>query len=203
VFFPVGTDRPARRRPAALDRPVTPVPCYGPAVSPKHSVTPVHCLCTDCTLSWLKSHEVPDLPAFSLREFCGCLCASQYLPALACIARGAPPSPRCTRGTNHPAAADAAAQRAPRAAAHGAAAACFGTSPSGSSIRTCTCLSASRPAPKPALQSFTLLPCGCCRIPMASGNRHPPPLRHGGVCLIPVAIRQQPQYRLLPLLTAR
>ena len=24
--FPVGTDRPARRRPAALDRPVTPVP---------------------------------------------------------------------------------------------------------------------------------------------------------------------------------
>ncbi len=31
VFFPVGTDRPARRRPAALDRPgLSPVPFHGP-----------------------------------------------------------------------------------------------------------------------------------------------------------------------------
>ena len=76
--FPVGTDRPARRRPAALDRPVTPVPCYGPASrrnSAFHWNTVVYQLYAVVTYS----HERSLVPQPSLREFCRVLCDLQYL----------------------------------------------------------------------------------------------------------------------------
>ena len=143
--FPVGTDRPARRRPAALDRPVTPVPCYGPASrrnSAFHWNTVVYQLYAVVTYS----HERSLVPQPSLREFCRVLCDLQYHPALACTARGAPPSPRCTRGTTLPSRRwRGGAARFARCHRWLSSHPCW--YPALRFLRTCPCLSAGRPAP--------------------------------------------------------
>jgi hypothetical protein len=76
--FPVGTDRPARRRPAALDRPVTPVPCYGPASrrnSAFHWNTVVYQLYAVVTYS----HERSWLSSLFIFVKLEVLCDLQYL----------------------------------------------------------------------------------------------------------------------------
>ena len=192
--FPVGTDRPARRRPAALDRPVTPVPCYGPASrrnSAFHWNTFVYQLYAVVTYS----HERSLLSSLFIFVKAEVLCDLQYLPAHACTARGAPPSPRCTRGTTLPSSRwRGGAARFARCHRWPSSHPCW--YPALQVLRTCSCLSL-QPARPRAGPAESLLSCGCCRIHMASGIIPADQTRRG---LIPVATRQQPQLqvRLLP-----
>ena len=103
LFFPVGTDRPARRRPAALDHPVSPVPGIGPAglesSVPRRAVYQPRAS-QPGSLSQLR---------FSQLRFAEPFCL-QIAPRSACVLTRRSTIPQGTRGGfAHPAAADAAA----------------------------------------------------------------------------------------------
>jgi hypothetical protein len=78
VFFPVGTDRLARRRPAALDRPVSPVPCIGPARLES---------CTVCTPPCGFEPRVFQPPRQSLVDFAVPVCSFRFTPSSAGFTR--------------------------------------------------------------------------------------------------------------------
>ena len=74
VFFPVGTDRPARRRPAALDHPVSPVPGIGPAGLESSVPRPVYKLYTAPAASGRKSSSPS---AYPHRDFAKPVCFAE------------------------------------------------------------------------------------------------------------------------------
>ena len=170
MFFPVGTDRPARRRPAALDRPgslpslFTVRPGWAVLVSAAYNLYADALFQGDRrSPASLRSQEI---------STGRCLC---HISPRACLARRAPPSPRVTRGTTLPAAAVAAA------AALRAAPRCAGPSvrlrvalvprppgpfSSGRAPFSCTCIGliASFSAMSRPLQCVASHGDGCCRV---------------------------------------
>ncbi len=193
MFFPVGTDRPARRRPAALD---LPVPSLHRAGS-----------------GWKHSRAFQPL-SLSQRRYAEPVCSADWpgRPRSACVlTRGRRrlhrPSPQGTRGGYcHPAAADAAAC-ALRALRRTAPATRRGVPPAlrvlpahdGPACQSASALTESqaqalqpRDCAKCRTQSphpgrlcvgpaeLSLLSCGCCRSPMSAGAgaRHVSSSRH-------------------------
>ena len=188
-FFPVGTDRPARRRPAALDRPGHSRPLLG-RLGKLASVRPgrKHKLCLCFRVLIVRARPInradtrPSVAFFSQRETARGL-ARAFLPR---AASSAPPSPRDTRrdvhgGTTLPAAASRQLRRfAPQALR-----APLVPRPPGPA-RMCPCFSALAATTRwssPAVRSL-LAADGCCREP--ARIRVGPPGRH--VCVVHVAL---------------
>ncbi len=97
-YFTVGTDRPARRRPAALNRPVTPVPlnwagCRMELPRTLERQTPT---CTPMYAISTFNHECSTPPQPFLQNCCGTVFPCKHRPARTHTARGAPPAPGCT-----------------------------------------------------------------------------------------------------------
>ncbi len=147
LFFPVGTDLPARRRPAALDLPVSPVSVIGPA------------------LAGNSLESTPSVPAPQpiSATICGACVLCRFTLRSACVLTRHSTVPRVHGGGYcHPAAADAAAS-ALRALRRAAPATCQGVPPSLRVLPDVPCLSAAHTASAscvvgcvPALQSSLL-----------------------------------------------
>jgi hypothetical protein len=175
-------NRPASLLVAGSTRPASHSwPLLWAGLLPEPSVLFKQKSCLQQSTCWplIDQYVLDSLPFLSAKLLQG-LCAFQCLPAHACTARCAPPSQRCcTRVTAHLATAVA----------------CLGTPPSGFSIWTCTSLSESRLAPEQALQS-RFPPVDIVGFPYHQSSLYPP-RKPDTAGLIPVAIRQQPQHRLL------
>jgi hypothetical protein len=179
LFFPVVTDRPARRRPAALEPPVSPVPQAGivPAgMEPGPSVPrPVDTLYTARAVYRPRASQ-PVTVSLSQLQFAEPVCL-QITPRSACVLtrRSTIMIPQGTRVTVffcHPAAADASALRALR---RGSA-----PGPPRPALRVLPgCALLLQPAQSPASCGVALCRpctgralfslCGCCRYPMSAG----------------------------------
>jgi hypothetical protein len=165
----------ARRRPAALDHPVSPVPGIGPAGLESSVSRPVYSLYTARAVS---TASAPARQPISGHRDLRCPChwhgACRLPRAARACPRGAPPSPRVHGGGfAHPAAADAdAAASALRALRRGPAP--WAPRPPGPSrTRMCSVSAATRHPRlavwlrRPCRAHFSL--CGFCRYSMATG----------------------------------
>ena len=203
--FPVGTDRPARRRPAALDRPVTPVPFAGPA----REITKLRVRLESYVLMY-RAVTLPilgiscQIPLAFSSESCS-ICASCISPRAARDPHAALHHPPVHPGYHPPSRRFAAAVAALRAAAAcmRSAHAALGTPPSrvlpevyrllhGPARRISHRPSADFASPLRFLVGFP-----------GPRYRSEPPSDQSGVRACPDDRRQKPQSQLLLLLTAR
>ncbi len=180
LFFPVGTDRPARRRPAALDRdhpPASPVPGIGPA-GLESCVSA--CVQFEHSARGISTASVPARQPISA-AICGvCVpadypahCGAQRVRAHAGLHHRDHPPGYTGGGVAHPAAADAAATGSSRTEARpvprlGPRAPAFRVHPG--------CALSLQPHSQPRLADWLCRPCrahfslcGCCGCSMATG----------------------------------